>query len=215
MKEEKTSEPRDLRYRAFVGPSDKYDILAAAQFNMLINLGLRDDHYLLDIGCGSLCGGRLFIPYLLPGRYYGVEPVEWLVEEGLKNELGYGILDVKIPIFNNNDNFEFTVFGKKFDYLLAHSIFTHASPSQINKCLSATREVMKESSLFVATFVVGYGDDYGDSWLYNEFSVYSWETIEKLYKSNGLICTRLDSPHPIGQTWVLGKPNDEIPLPCE
>jgi hypothetical protein len=119
--------------------------------------------------------------------------------------LGYEILDVKNPLFNNNNSFEFTFFGKKFDYLLAHSIFTHASPNQINKCLSSAREVMKKTSIFISTFVVGHEDDYGDCWLHNEFSIYSWETIEKLYMKNGLTSKRLASPHPINQTWVLSK----------
>ena len=206
MDEEKAScKPRDLRYRAYVSPADKYDILAAAQFNMLTSLGLREEHYLLDIGCGSLCGGRLFIPYLLPGRYHGVEPVEWLVEEGLRNELGYEVLEVKQPVFDSNGDFDLSVFGRKFDYLLAHSIFTHASLDQINKCLSEVKTVMKDSSVFVATFMVGDEDDYGDDWLYNEFSLYQWETILNLYSGNALKCTRLISTHPIGQTWVLGE----------
>ena len=41
-------------YRAFVGPPQKYDIIAASQFNLLTSLGLREYHYLLDIGWGSL-----------------------------------------------------------------------------------------------------------------------------------------------------------------
>jgi hypothetical protein len=195
---------RDLRYRVFVGPSDKYDILGATQFSVLTSLGLREDHYFLDIGCGSLCGGRLFIPYLLPGRYHGIEPIKWLVDEGLKYELGRDILEVKKPVFDNNRDFKLTVFGRKFHYLLAHSIFTHAGRSQINKCLKEAKAVMDKSSVFVATFVVGDEDDYEEYWLDNEFSVYSWNTIKKMYNGNGFKCTRLNTLHPIGQTWVLG-----------
>lgn len=44
-------------YRAFVGPPEKYGVVSAMQFNLLTFLGLREDHYLLDIGCGSLRGG--------------------------------------------------------------------------------------------------------------------------------------------------------------
>src|SRR5260221_10635897 len=63
-------------YRAFVGPEDGYDRMSAMQFNLLTFLGLREDHYPLYIGCGSLRAGRLFIPYLKPGRYFGIEPQE-------------------------------------------------------------------------------------------------------------------------------------------
>ena len=40
-------------YRAFVGPPQKYDLVAANQFNLLTSLGLREYHYFLDIGCGN------------------------------------------------------------------------------------------------------------------------------------------------------------------
>ena len=86
---------RDLRYRAYVGPADKYDLISGNQFNLLLTLGLRDTHYLLDIGCGSLAGGRLFIPFLLPGRYYGIEPNQWLIQEGIKKIIKVGVLQPK------------------------------------------------------------------------------------------------------------------------
>ena len=64
----------DDHYRAFVGPAWRYDLLAALQFQAMTSLGLREYHSLLDVGCGSLRAGRLFIPYLLPGRHFGIEP---------------------------------------------------------------------------------------------------------------------------------------------
>src|SRR3990172_12495843 len=88
-------------YRAYVGPPEKYDLVAASQFNLLTWLGLRESHFLLDIGCGSLRAGRLFIPYLLPGHYFGIEPEQWLIEDGIKNELGPDILRVKRPVFRH------------------------------------------------------------------------------------------------------------------
>ena len=144
---------RDLRYRAYVGPVDKFDLISANQFSLLVDLGLRDTHYLLDIGCGSLGGGRLFIPYLLPNRYHGIEPVNWLIQEGIRNELGSDIIHTKKPVFDYNREFNLKVFNKKFDYILAQSIFSHASESQIRKCVSAARSVIRPSSKFVVNFL--------------------------------------------------------------
>ena len=59
-----------LNHRAFVGPREHYDIVGAMQFTLLYFLGLREHHYLLDIGCGSLRAGRFFIMYLKPGHYF-------------------------------------------------------------------------------------------------------------------------------------------------
>jgi SAM-dependent methyltransferase len=57
--------------------------MGATQFRLLTTLGLREHHSLLDFGCGSLRAGRLLIPYLLPGRYYGLEPNRCLIEDGI------------------------------------------------------------------------------------------------------------------------------------
>src|ERR1017187_6689363 len=61
-------------YRAYVGLPERYDTLAVLQFKVLTDLGLREHHTVLDVGCGSLRLGRLLLPYLLPDRYVGVEP---------------------------------------------------------------------------------------------------------------------------------------------
>jgi len=106
-------------YRAFIGSSWLYDLVAAMQFNLLTALGLREYHYLLDIGCGSLRGGRLFIPYLLPGRYFGIEPETWLIEASIANEIGEDLIRIKKPTFSHDRNFTLTMFNQKFDFLLA------------------------------------------------------------------------------------------------
>lgn len=91
--------PGDSHYRAYVGPPQDYDLIAASVFNLLTNNGLRQHHKLLDIGCGSLRLGRLFIPYLNRGKYIGVEPNKWLVSEGIKNEVGKDLVRIKKPHF--------------------------------------------------------------------------------------------------------------------
>src|SRR5512140_149987 len=101
----------DQHYRAFVGPPETYDFLAALQFNLLAALGLRETHHVLDVGCGSLCAGRLLIPYLLPKRYCGLEPEEWLVRQGIENELGQDLVRIKQPAFSHNAAFELGIFG--------------------------------------------------------------------------------------------------------
>jgi cyclopropane fatty-acyl-phospholipid synthase-like methyltransferase len=44
--------------------------------------GLKPEHYLLDIGCGSLRGGVHFIAYLEPRHYFGIDKDEQLLEAG-------------------------------------------------------------------------------------------------------------------------------------
>ncbi len=118
--------PGDSHYRAYVGPPEDYDLIAAMTFNLLTTLGLRQHHSLIDIGCGSLRIGRLLIPYLNEGKYFGLEPNEWLVDEGIKRELGEALVRIKRPTFFFSDSPETVIRAKlSFDFALAQSIFSH------------------------------------------------------------------------------------------
>ena len=77
---------RNLAHREFVGHVDSFDVVSAMQFNLLTFLGLREFHTLLDIGCGSLRAGRLLIPYLMAGRYFGLDPYRQVIEDGIQCE---------------------------------------------------------------------------------------------------------------------------------
>jgi SAM-dependent methyltransferase len=85
----------------------------------LYALGLRQDHRLLDVGCGSLRAGRLLIAYLEPGHYFGVEPNTWLVDEAVKGQVGKDLVDIKRPTFKATDRFDFSGLGE-FDFVLVH-----------------------------------------------------------------------------------------------
>ena len=173
-------------YRSFVGADDLFDVVGASQFDVLTNLGLREHHWLLDIGCGSLRAGRLFIPYLLPGHYFGIEPNRWLIEEAIIHEVGHSLIEIKRPVFNYDNNFSLSNLGRKFDFLLAQSIFTHASHSQITRCLSEASRVMHDSSVFVATFDKGQEDYSGKDWVYPGYVTYRPVTMERMIAEQGL-----------------------------
>ena len=188
-------------YKSYVGTN--YDLSSATQFNLLTLLGLREHHYLLDIGCGSLRGGKLFIPYLLPERYCGIEPNPWLISKGIEEEIGWDIICIKKPRFDSNDGFNCNVFDKKFDFILAQSIFSHASWDQISKCLYEAKKVMKPKSIFVATFVEGEQNYKGTEWVYPGCVTYTYNYLEFLIQRRGMCCARIDYPHPNMQTWIL------------
>lgn len=117
-----TTEVETPNYRVFVGPDEKHDRASALQFNLLTWLGLEEHHYLLDVGCGSLRAGRLLIPYLLPGRYFGIDPAQWLIDEGIENEVGKDLVRIRRPTFSNDANFTLSRFERDFDFVLAQSI---------------------------------------------------------------------------------------------
>lgn len=204
----------DEHYRAYVGPPEKYDLMSANQFNLLTLMGLREEHDLLDIGCGSLRAGRLFIPYLLPGKYCGLEPNRWLVEEGIKNEVGADLARIKQPTFLHDENFTLTAFGRKFDFLLAQSVFSHAAPQQIARCLQQAKLVLKPGGMFVMNFMRGQTDYAGSEWIYPGCSEYTDAGFERMAAEWKLSFRTLNWFHPNALTWtVLYHEEDEAAPP--
>lgn len=195
--------PGSRHYRAFVGDPQTYDIFSHMQFSLMTLLGLRQEHTLLDIGCGSLRAGKLFLVYLLPERYFGIEPERWLVEEGIDREIGSELAALKKPRFLYEADFPCSRFGVQFDFVLAQSIFSHASISQIQRCLNEVRKALKADGLFAASFVEGDHDYEGDGWVYPDTVRYRLSTIEQLAVEAGLTCRKLEWFHIGGQTWML------------
>jgi SAM-dependent methyltransferase len=195
--------PGDPHYRAYVGPPEDYDLIAAMTFNLLTTLGLRQHHSLLDVGCGSLRIGRLLIPYLNRGKYFGVEPNEWLVEEGIKRELGEALLEIKCPRFLFSDSPE--VIGQtkiSFDFALAQSIFSHAGLDVTKNWLGAISRSLAEDGALVATFLPGEEDSPTKGWVYPECVNYRPATLRDAAAEAGLRFELLDWKHP-RQTWAL------------
>ena len=172
-------------------------------FNLLTTLGLRQHHSLLDVGCGSLRIGRLLIPYLNRGKYFGVEPNEWLVKEGIERELGEALLQIKHPTFFFSDSPETIAQAKvSFDFALAQSIFSHCGLDLIQNWLSAISRSLAEDGALVATFLPGEQDSPTRGWVYPECVNYKPATMRQVAAEAGLRFEILDWKHP-RQTWAL------------
>ena len=195
--------PGDPHYRAYVGPPEDYDLIAAMTFNLLTTLGLRQHHSLLDVGCGSLRVGRLLIPYLNRGKYFGLEPNEWLVEEGISRELGKSLVEIKRPTFLFTDSPESIAQAETaFNFALAQSIFSHCGLDLIKGWLSAISHSLAEDGALVATFLIGEEDSPRTGWIYPECVNYRPATLERAAAEVNLRFEILDWKHP-RQTWAL------------
>ena len=195
--------PGDPQYRAYVGPPEDYDLIAAMTFNLLTTLGLRQHHSLLDIGCGSLRIGRLLIPYLNRGKYFGLEPNEWLVDEGIRRELGEPLVQIKRPTFFVSDS-PATISEAKIalDFALAQSIFSHCGLDLIKGWLSSISRSLAQDGALVATFLIGEEDSAQTGWIYPGCVNYRPATLERAAKDVNLRYEILDWKHP-RQTWAL------------
>ena len=195
--------PGDAHYRAYVGPPEDYDLIAAMTFNLLTTLGLRQHHSLLDVGCGSLRIGRLLIPYLNRGKYFGIEPNEWLVREGIKRELGETLLEIKSPTFFFSDSPDMIAQANtSFDFVLAQSIFSHCGLDLVKNWLSAISHSLAQNGALIATFLIGEEDSSKTGWIYPDCVNYRRATLERAASDVKLRFEILDWKHP-RQTWAL------------
>ncbi|MGB7161241.1 MAG: class I SAM-dependent methyltransferase [Tepidisphaeraceae bacterium] len=141
---------RKVGHREYVG--GKWDEIGRLQFDFLVAQGLRPQHTLLDIACGSLRGGVLFIPYLEAGHYLGIDKEPDLIRAGIEEELTPALRASKRPVLLVDGEFAFTRFGARPDFALAQSLFTHLPPALIDKCLRNLRQVIADDGAFYATY---------------------------------------------------------------
>jgi ubiquinone/menaquinone biosynthesis C-methylase UbiE len=136
-------------HREYVGGA--WEEIGALQFNFIKQQGLRQEHYLLDVGCGSLRGGIHFARYLAESHYYGIDINASLVEGG-RRELRDAGLDHKRPQLAVSNCFDVSQFGRQFDFAMAQSLFTHLPFNHIVHCLIEVRKVIQSGGTFFATF---------------------------------------------------------------
>lgn len=153
MKKSDSERIRELGHRAFVGGEGKlWDEIAALQLNFLKSEGLQTKHTLVDVACGSLRAGRLFIDYLNEGNYLGIDKEINLIIHGVAEELGIKNFVGKKPEFVVSGNFDFSGFSRRPDYAIAQSLLTHLTAEDIYRCFKSLRNFIADEGKFYATF---------------------------------------------------------------
>lgn len=124
------------------------------QFDFLVEKGLSKEHRMLDIGCGTLRGGRFFIDYLDPGNYTGIDLSPKAIEFAGKLVAEESLSDKRPRLLVNKEmNLKFKQLrGGAFDFLLAQSVFTHLKPEHIEECFESIGSIMHDNSVFYFTF---------------------------------------------------------------
>ena len=185
------------------------------QLKVLLHCGLQSDSKLLDIGCGCLRGGRWAIKYLDPGCYFGIEPNAEMIKAGREIVIGTVLENEKSPSFDLNDSFDFSVFGTKFDYMVARSVWTHASKKQIERMLDQYDSFSAPGGILLASYLeprVPLIDEYrGDGWVgvsheSDQSGVvrHSLKWIRKICKEKGMTVRRIEDTdlNFLSQVWL-------------
>jgi SAM-dependent methyltransferase len=142
-------------HRQYVG--GMWDEMGRLQFEFLRSEGLRPEHVVLDIACGSLRAGVHLVPYLDCGHYLGIDKEAALIEAGLRHELGRRQAHRKKPEFQVSADFDFSGFSKRPDYAIAQSLFTHLPATLVDQCFQRLRAFIHPTGRFYATFFERHG----------------------------------------------------------
>jgi SAM-dependent methyltransferase len=153
------------------------------QFEYLVGHGLKPGMRMLEIGCGNLRAGRLFIDYLDSGNYYGTDISPDILLAAQRTVAEYG-LQRKLPYISlvSDLKLEFLPDGH-FDVVHAHSVFSHSPLSVIDECLSHVGRIMVPGGFFDFTFDRTEGTEHQ---VLREDFYYRTQTLIDLARRHGL-----------------------------
>ncbi len=141
----------------------RFQVFADWQFNVLLKHGLQSHHEFLDIGCGVMRPGMKLVPYLDDDRYCGIDPIrgyldlaDRYMQKVVQRNKQYELLA--------SSNCDLGRFRRRFNFAMAHSLFTHLSFDQNEHCFCRLKEVMNAGGQFL--FTVCLGDDREEDFIY-------------------------------------------------
>jgi SAM-dependent methyltransferase len=159
------------------------------QFDYLLTHGLAPQHRILEIGCGNLRAGWLFIDYLEVGNYYGIDISTEVLFAAQDTVIRQGVAD-KLPYLTLVKNMSFAFFpDAEFDVVHAHSVFSHSPLDVIEECFANVGRIMKPDAFFDFTFNRTDGKEF--SRLREDF-YYNTETLIAAAERHGLKARFMD-----------------------
>lgn len=134
----------------------KWDEVGELQLRFLRAHGLLPEHRVLDLGCGALRAGIHLVRYLESGHYYGLDLNSHLINAGYERELRPLGLAAKLPLDHLKVSADFgaSQFGVAFDFVIAHSVWTHLPLDEIGRCLRQVAPTLAPTGRFYATLHV-------------------------------------------------------------
>lgn len=185
-----------------------WDYLGPMQLAVLRAFGLQPNHTVLDVGCGSLRGGRHLIRFLDPGNYTGLDISSELLRSANRLIQDEGLAAWK-PQMLLTEGFKFReVDGRLFDIVHAFAVFTDIPIDLVEECFANLGKVLKPSGIFVATY------DPGDHYLPDPVRIgfqYPLQRLQAIGREHGYIVEPfLDFQHPRGHQMVVARHQESM-----
>jgi len=192
---------RDLR-RRFSDPR-KYvktdETSGQLQFELLKKEGCQPSSRVLEVGCGCLHAGAHLMRYLDRGGFVGIDPNSWLINDAIKKHPDIQkLVEEKQPQFLYRTDFDASSLNRTFDYVLSHSVLSHAAHWQLEQYLVNTSKVLTPGGRIVASIRLAEGNAFGskgspnqedsmdEEWVYPGVSYFKLTTVIATAKRLGL-----------------------------
>ena len=127
-----------------IGRADEWESHGFLQLEFLMDIGMKPEHKLLDIGCGVGRAARVLVPYLNVSNYTGIDISKKALAYACSLALSEG-WDQRVPAFLINSDLDL---GWGFDFLWAHSVFTHLPDWQIEKMIINASIIVRNKFAF-------------------------------------------------------------------
>ena len=85
----------------------------------------------------------------------------------------------KRPIFLYREDFDGQEARRQYDYVVGHSVLSHAAAWQLPLILANARRVLNPGGKIVLSFRQGFADTASPVWAYPGVTLFSWETLER------------------------------------
>ncbi len=194
---------REIRRR--LGDPKKYvktdEVSGQLQFEILKQEGCLPASRVLEVGCGCLHAGVPLMQYLEPGHFVGIEPNRWLLDKAMRAPPVARLVAEKRPRFLHRFDFDASSLGVTFDYVLSHSVLSHAAHHQLEQFLANTAKVLAPTGKICASLRLAEGNAFGSTgsadkkdsldkeWVYPGISWFTKTTVESTADRVGLRAT--------------------------
>ncbi len=117
-----------MPYKNLAGPERLWIFKRRWQIQFLLSQGLKEEHVLLDLGCGPLRGGIPIIEHLDVGHYHGLDLKRECIVAA-KMELEVNGLKWKQPRLNT---LQLVTPWMKFDFIWCFSVVMHVEDDELS-----------------------------------------------------------------------------------
>src|SRR5262245_16943463 len=118
-----------------LGPNLKPGRIAEARrtFSKLVNKGIRPSDTFVDYGCGTLRLGALFIEFLEPDRYIGLDVDERIIAIG-RNQLSAEVIGYKRPVLEviSAESLRRAA-ARQPQWVCSKGVLQHVPPEELNE----------------------------------------------------------------------------------